>query len=182
MKSIRYYIDLLEAAHGDAYESITLYGEPINAWYNTAKNLQNLDKHERPLIEGVAVLEDPNHIIELDERNFGENRDRFIGMGPNQTLLVVIIAWLDKDDWQDEDYPTELRIVSVRLADQKDINKYMKQTSNIEESQLAYPPDNPPIPEDAVFVPAGPYIKNKIAKMKEQHRQRHAAWLAAQKK
>ncbi len=58
----------------------------------------------------------------------------------------------------------------------------MKQTSDIEESQFTYPTDNPPIPDDAVFAPAGPYIKNKIAKLKEQHRQRHAAWLQTQKK
>lgn len=76
------------------------------AW-DEEKARSNLEKHEVSFDEAALVFDDPNRLIDLDDRfDYGEERLRVIGMSPDRLLTVICV---EIDD-------ALTRIISARQA------------------------------------------------------------------
>jgi uncharacterized DUF497 family protein len=83
--------------------------------WDPAKDLLNQSKHGLSLADGILALEDPDRESWIDDRfDYGEERIVTLGMGMKQVLYVVSTE-LNEDS---------IRIISVRKADDEEIERY----------------------------------------------------------
>ena len=84
--------------------------------FDPAKDAANLRKHGVSLAEGDGVLNDPLALTIEDSSSQGEQRFGSIGINVFGKLRVVVYALHGED----------LRIISVRKAEPKEIRAYEK--------------------------------------------------------
>jgi hypothetical protein len=83
--------------------------------WDPAKDALNWRKHRLPLADGIPALEDPDQESWIDKRfDYGEERMVTLGLG-RQALLYVVSTEREEDS---------IRIISVRRAEQNEIERY----------------------------------------------------------
>lgn len=83
------------------------------AW-DVAKDAINRRKHGLSLADEILALEDPDRVSWIDDR-FDYGEERVITLGMNRWVLFVVTTEPDEE---------RTRIISVRRADEDEIEKY----------------------------------------------------------
>lgn len=69
------------------------------------KDRENRSKHRLPLRAGELVFQDPNHLDDLDDRDYGE--ERWVAIGRVESFIIYVV-YSDRGDVR--------RLISVRKA------------------------------------------------------------------
>jgi uncharacterized protein len=82
--------------------------------WDDAKAAANRRKHGVDFMDAIAAVEDPNHLVEIDERfEYGEERLNVIGMADD--ILFVVVTMRSQDN---------CRIISARKATRHEQDRY----------------------------------------------------------
>ena len=82
--------------------------------WDDAKAALNRRKHGVDFMDAIAAVEDPNHLVDIDEQNeYGEERLNIIGMADNVLFVVVTMRGQDT-----------CRIISARKATRHEQDRY----------------------------------------------------------
>ncbi len=86
------------------------------------KNISNKQKHGISFEEAQTVFFDEN-AIEFDDPDHSINEERFILLGLNQNLKILVVCHCCRKD------DTEIRIISTRKATKKEQKAYFRRLS-----------------------------------------------------
>ena len=85
--------------------------------WNAEKNRENIRKHGLDFSDAWQLFEHPLFIWHDDRFDYGE--DRYIGLGMLNNMMVVFMAFVEKD-------LDTIRVISMRKAKKHEREKYEK--------------------------------------------------------
>jgi uncharacterized DUF497 family protein len=165
---MRYHEIITEAVptNQDHWEVIQIGGRQVRVGWQLAKDTINKRSHQGlSLRDGIPVIANPSNQFEVQYEN-GEEREKIIGFGANNVVLVVVAQWVEDLDTEDQSMPT-VRIISVRRADRREI-RIMRMNEDVKPKpprirrQKPIDPDNPPLTGKEVWGRWGDRVNAKI--------------------
>jgi uncharacterized DUF497 family protein len=132
----------------------------IKVGWDIPKDALNRQRHPGfSLRDGIQIVANPLNKSEIQYEN-GEERERIIGYGANNIVLVVAVQWVDDNE---QSMPT-VRIISVRRAERREIRKMQmdEDVKPVQPRREPIDPDNPPLTGKEVWGRWGDRLNAKI--------------------
>lgn len=89
--------------------------------WDEAKNRSNIQKHGLDFVDAWEIFESHLFVWPDNREDYGE--DRWVGLGLMNNLVVVLVAFVEKDE-------DTIRIISLRKAKGHEREKYEKAIKN----------------------------------------------------
>ncbi|WP_405225488.1 BrnT family toxin [Lentisalinibacter sediminis] len=94
------------------------YNQSLRFEWDDAKNLANRKKHGLSLSEASQLFHSGGDYLEIFDADHSDEEDRFIGIGPVDRGIVVVVYMEPEDDL--------VRIIGARFATRREQNLYRK--------------------------------------------------------
>jgi uncharacterized DUF497 family protein len=168
---MRALMEAVQPVLPEVWGEFQMDGHRVHVGWQVAKDALNKRRHDGlSLRDGIPVLADPNNQFTIDHDNPNrDERERYIGTGAANMVLVVAVEWVDTQAGEED---PSVRIASVRKAEADEI----KGVFGLEEDVSAdsFDPDNPPLTGKEVWGSGREQILKRIAAHKAKYAARQA--------